>query len=882
MPLIDLKTNLKSIKFGIGTASDRPGGGYSNQPYIIKDIPPDSSDASNVFNTGGPDSLLRGGLMAPIKSVNDVSRLTQMFFDLKSPNGLLFTAKQNVLSRTSVKTEASIGPGTAGGTVNQGVYLPTSTILQAGVGFTGTHLNLLGLNPFSPGLSNDSLLSQQSNAGLIKYETVAKINNEANSNTSTTTIETTPNSNNKLTAQTTNGSFENRLLDVWYNKQQQKSNDPNVITYSGGPGSILGIGDTNIQFAGQSASERTGINNPLSVSNPSFFYGTTNGRDEEIERNLDNKLKGVTTKSSESSILSPENQELLKNFEYTENNTVNGNKLVEERSSTEISSSVRPIIIDQENSYISNIQTKGSSQKDSNDPSNDPLILDENDQATGQKLSPFTINNDLINKVVPENQIKNYASIRDENVDRTLSGSISNKLGGITTTASAYLPDLSEVGFDDFIVPQRITQHELVLGRGNRSNNEISLATGVNSAGETPKIQYNSILNTPNTLSSKYNSLVSSIGGSPVNNSAFSQGRGFSVYNSANVGESLWPTNTDLQSANNSSTYTQDQIIREAPNYGKLSGQPSIKDFRKTLIDEGSTIVSLAPDYTKFNRETRTGYSRSPGTKNLTTNYTAGQLALDKINASPVYENSTPSHIGDKNDLCKFSIGVLNNDGTGNSQYINFRSFIDSFSDQYSADWGDTQYAGRGDKFYNYKGFTRKISLGWTVYAQSKEELIPMYKKLNFLASSLAPRYGSGGFMQGNLIRLTVGGYLYNQLGVLKGITYDIPSESTWEIGINSAGGYDSSVKELPHMIKVTGFDFIPIEDTIPQFDKSRFIALSTGAESNYEKEDTAGSGGGGGEDAQRTERDADKPPVFENLFSGASDSLSNFFNGSN
>ena len=106
MPLIDLKTNLKSIKFGIGTASDRPGGGYSNQPYIIKDIPPDSSDASNVFNTGGPDSLLRGGLMAPIKSVNDVSRLTQMFFDLKSPNGLLFTAKQNVLSRSAVNVLA--------------------------------------------------------------------------------------------------------------------------------------------------------------------------------------------------------------------------------------------------------------------------------------------------------------------------------------------------------------------------------------------------------------------------------------------------------------------------------------------------------------------------------------------------------------------------------------------------------------------------------------------------------------------------------------------------------------------------------------------------------------------------------------------------------
>ena len=832
MPLIDLKTNLKSIKFGIGTASDRPGGGYSNQPYIIKDIPPDSSDPSNIFNTGGPDSLLRGGLMAPIKSVNDVSRLTQMFFDLKSPNGLLFTAKQNVLSRSSVKTEASIGPGTAGGTVNQGVYLPSSTILQAGVGFTGTHLNLLGLNPFSPGLDNDSLSSQISNAGLIKYGTVAKINNEANSNTSTTTIETLPDSNNKVVAQTTDGSFENRLLDVWYNKQQQKNDDPNIITYSGGPGSILGIGKTNIQFAGQSASERTGINNPLSVSDPSFFYGTSNGRDEGIERNIDNKLKGVTSKSLTSSILSPENQELIKNFDTGSNNTVGGDKLVEERSPTEISSSIRPIVIDQPNSYISNVKILGSSQKDSNDPNNNPLIEDQTDAATGQKLSPFTVNNNLINQVVPEDQIKSYASVRDESIDRTLSGSLSNKLSGITTTASAYLPNTNLDNLDQSLIPQRITQQQLVLGPTGRSSEEISLATGVTSAGEVPRVTYTNIL--PEGASAFYNKLVVNVSPSGLaNNSGFEQGNGFSVYNSSDVGDSLWPVNTDLQKANNSSTYTQTQIIREANNTGKLSGNPEIKDFRKTLIQGGSTINSLAPDYNLENIENRVGLG-SPGKKNTTTSYAGNTRVLDKINASLFYEDTSPDHKTDKNDLVKFSIGVLKNDGTGNSKYMHFRSFINSFSDDYSADWGDVQYVGRGDKFYNYKGFSRSIKMSWTVHAQSKAELIPMYKKLNFLASSLAPDYSSGGFMRGNLIRLTVGGYLYNQLGILKSISYTIPNESTWEIGINDTGGSDSDVKELAHMIEVTGFDFIPIESKIPQLD-SRFIALSNGSNNNYD-----------------------------------------------
>ncbi len=170
MALINLQTNLKSLKFG----GDRPGGGSSSQPYVQKSIPDQNSDPSNVFNTGGPDSLLRGGLMTPLKVADDVSRLTQMFTDLKSPTGILFTAKQNLLSRVSVKTEATQGVGYGGGNVNQGVYTPLSTLSQAASNFSGAHSNLLGLNPFSPGISNDSLLSQLGNGGLVKYESSVK------------------------------------------------------------------------------------------------------------------------------------------------------------------------------------------------------------------------------------------------------------------------------------------------------------------------------------------------------------------------------------------------------------------------------------------------------------------------------------------------------------------------------------------------------------------------------------------------------------------------------------------------------------------------------------------------------------------------------------
>lgn len=128
MGLVDLSTDLKSLKFG----KDRLGGGNSGQPYITKSIP---SDASDLNKTGGPDFLLRGGSLVINKTIDDVSRLTKMFLDTKSLNGLLFTGKQLLLSRTSQRTQASPIA------LNAGFYLPTSTILQSGVNALGIHLN---------------------------------------------------------------------------------------------------------------------------------------------------------------------------------------------------------------------------------------------------------------------------------------------------------------------------------------------------------------------------------------------------------------------------------------------------------------------------------------------------------------------------------------------------------------------------------------------------------------------------------------------------------------------------------------------------------------------------------------------------------------------
>ena len=100
MPLVDLKTDLRSIRFGSPDApGDRPNGAWSNQPYITTPIGADFlAPTPNRFAIGkGSDFILRGGASAFVDATTDDIRLGKMFTDLKTPNGIQFVAKQELL-----------------------------------------------------------------------------------------------------------------------------------------------------------------------------------------------------------------------------------------------------------------------------------------------------------------------------------------------------------------------------------------------------------------------------------------------------------------------------------------------------------------------------------------------------------------------------------------------------------------------------------------------------------------------------------------------------------------------------------------------------------------------------------------------------------------
>ena len=606
MPLLDLKTNLKSLKYG----NDRPGGGDSGQPYIKKPLYADP----NKIPVGN------GVVLASIHTLEDISRLTKMFFDLKSPNGYLFTLNQNLLSRTGVKTQAS-------GLLNDGVYLPTSTLAQAGVSAAGLHFNKQGINPV-PGTFGSR----------TTYSDVV-----------------------------TNDQEDNRLINFYEDKiLLSPSGSVDIWSYGGGPGSVLGVGPTHIRFADQ----RTGINNPYFKDKKEFFTG-----------------KHVTDAS---------------------------------RNKT----------------YFS---------------------LGEN-------------------KDIPSDDLSNFLRF-------TRSG-ISSFNAGIYGENQKLINDLIKKSIDE--------------GWGN--------------------------LNRTQYLETKYFTLGS-------------QKEAFAI-------------DTTL-------SYREINTIAS----GSLTNPGNMLDFRALLrngLGKKSTVMSDAPNYLTQNIETRvniggTKSKQGPGYKDPAKNlysYTSGSGIgpIDRINAHPIYYSGVVDTNAKApiNDLVKFRIASIDAGSPNYKTFMHFRAFLNSITDNYSATWNSYNYVGRGEKFYSYGGFDRTLSLSWTVAAQSREELSPMYKKLNYLASTLAPSYSPSGYMRGPLVQLTIGGYVYEQVGFITGLTFEIGEDSPWEIGIRDKGidtataTYDNNVKELCHYIKVNSFNFTPIHNFVPKTQDvkdwngpSRFIALDDGGGNN-------------------------------------------------
>jgi hypothetical protein len=652
-------TSLKSLKFG----NDRPGGGDSGQPFIQSPI--GDQNQPSALDT---DFLLRGGINAPKDAAKDISRLTQYFV---TPQGVAFIAKQELLSRTGVKTEATKGVAYGGSAVNEGIYNPLlSTVAQAGAGFLGTHFNKQGLDP--TGIFPD--------ADIRTYQTAISEQSVENFKETNRLV--------KLTDLIATNTTDDKALN---GVKGYKLNNPGngiILSYSGGPGSVVGVGDTLIKYA----TDNGGVNPLKSGKEKSYLVGKPIDQIEPDKFQIPLGASNLFTSQSKQTFPTPPTLTSLgrTTYQYDSSNSVYSSGSLTARADI--------------NSYLTS------------------------------SYEVITRNSGSIKYVSPINRILNAS--------------------GAGTTV------------------------------------------GVNGSGRQiivdPKIF---------TTSGSTTFMATDPNGVPLD-----------TYSSRNT---LFNDNLNQTYAESPKDHEEGYLA----NLDKNSGYYYSPDGKLAYV-LNQYPRGIAADFRKTSRSVR-GFNDAPEgeytiyDKITTSSDYIGKSAkiVDKIYYSDSNKRIS-SDITKGNDLINFRIAIVDPRNPNNQTALQFKAYIDDFSDSYGASWKEQSYMGRGEKFFKYDGFDRNLSLGFTIVADNSTQLKIMYDQLNTLAASLAPTYTSQGYMSGNLHRLTVGNYISGQWGVMTGLQYTVSEDSPWEIDEDN---------QLPYYIQVSGIKFNVIHNFRPesQFNKT-------------------------------------------------------------
>ena len=127
------------------------------------------------------------------------------------------------------------------------------------------------------------------------------------------------------------------------------------------------------------------------------------------------------------------------------------------------------------------------------------------------------------------------------------------------------------------------------------------------------------------------------------------------------------------------------------------------------------------------------------------------------------------------------------------NRYIVFRGYIDGLTENLTPTCSSTNYVGRSEPVYVYEQAERAINFNLKIFAQTREELSKIYRKINKLTSLVYPEYhvdnvsyvGGKTRMKPPLTQLRIGdlfGERDNELtGFIRSLTYTFPDEGVWE-----------------------------------------------------------------------------------------------------
>lgn len=276
--------------------------------------------------------------------------------------------------------------------------------------------------------------------------------------------------------------------------------------------------------------------------------------------------------------------------------------------------------------------------------------------------------------------------------------------------------------------------------------------------------------------------------------------------------------------------------------YDKIPNNSTGKfnDFRNQIVDSSpnnkSTQLLGSPSvYTDNNIEKKYGFpelskvDRSKGSKflvsssDLRTAQTRRERTIitnhknfagDKVNALDFYKDGIEAvdiYPEGSKDFIEFYFSDADTTINSVKSAIVFRAALTGLSDSFNPSWSKIDIMGRPDGAWIYSSYDRNISFTFTVAAQSRSEMIPIWRKLNYLASYTMPEYIGGAKPSGPFMRITIGNLFQQTPGFITSLTYTVPEDSPWDIA-----GDDDEAKQLPMYIEVS-VSYTVISDFRPQ-----------------------------------------------------------------
>jgi hypothetical protein len=166
---------------------------------------------------------------------------------------------------------------------------------------------------------------------------------------------------------------------------------------------------------------------------------------------------------------------------------------------------------------------------------------------------------------------------------------------------------------------------------------------------------------------------------------------------------------------------------------------------------------------------------------------------------------STEDDTGKDRDLIPFRFTAINPKGA--NEYITFSAILSGITDTITPEYSTDRFVGRPDNVYVYQGVTRAISFTFDVYPTTRQEMKPLWEKINRVVGLCYPNWTPApaplydkklGYEAETMIspmcNLTIGD-LYNETpGFLGGVTVQVQDGTTWE--------YEENL-ELPHHIQI-------------------------------------------------------------------------------